>query len=118
MTAFLANENISLKTVEELRAHGHDVKWISETLPSVKDQLILMQATAENRIIITFDSDYGELIFKYNMPPPLGVVYLRLHSTDSSEAANLILKHLAVSPNIFDHRFSVLKVEGLRFKPL
>lgn len=58
MTAFLANENISRTSVTLLRESGHDVRWVSESLPSIKDELVLHLAAAEGRIIITFDSDY------------------------------------------------------------
>jgi predicted nuclease of predicted toxin-antitoxin system len=32
----------------------------------------------EQRLILTFDRDYGELIFKFNYKPEQGVLYLRL----------------------------------------
>jgi predicted nuclease of predicted toxin-antitoxin system len=34
-------------------------------------------AIQQNRTILTFDRDYGELIFKHNIKPPGGVIYLR-----------------------------------------
>ena len=119
MPGFLANENISRRTVEMLRAHGHDVRWVPEDLPSIKDELVLMQASAEQRIVITFDSDYGELIYHKNFSRPLGVIFLRLHSTDKAEAATIILKFLSVSEDIFNNKFSVITSEGnLRYKAL
>ncbi|MBK8553833.1 MAG: DUF5615 family PIN-like protein [Ignavibacteria bacterium] len=36
-------------------------------------------AENEKRIILTFDRDYGELIFKYNLKTDEGVIYLRLN---------------------------------------
>jgi predicted nuclease of predicted toxin-antitoxin system len=119
MTAFLANENISGSTVRVLRAEGHDVKWICEDSPSIKDEVVLMQAAAERRIVITYDSDYGELIFRRGASRPLGVIFLRLHSTDASEAAELILRFLAISDTIFENRFCVLSSDGtIRYKAL
>ena len=47
-------------------------------------------AIAENRIILTFDRDYGELIFKYNYRPEAGVVYLRLNEYDSDEPGKIV----------------------------
>ena len=118
MKLFLANENISRATVYELRRAGHDVVWIAEDSPTIKDDVILLRASAEQRIIITFDSDYGEPIFHKRLPSPLGVIYLRLNTTDETEPARLILRYLAVAPNAFDHRFCVLTSERMRFKSL
>ncbi|MCC6327641.1 MAG: DUF5615 family PIN-like protein [Acidobacteria bacterium] len=118
MIAFLANENISKASVRVLREHGHDVKWIVETSPSIRDEVVLMQASVERRIVITFDSDYGELIFRRKLIAPLGVIYLRINSTDETEPARLILKYLATAEDIFDNKFSVLTESGIRYKHL
>lgn len=118
MTAFLANENISGATVRILRDQNHDIVWISETSPSIKDELVLMQAAAERRIVITFDSDNGDLIFKRKLSAPLGVIYLRIRSTDETDPARLILKYLAIDERIFDYKFSVLTENGIRYKHL
>src|SRR5437764_14657015 len=118
MTAFLANENISRTSVELLRDHGHEVTWVPETSTSIKDEIVLILANIENRIIITFDSDYGELIFGKKMKPPTGVIYLRLHTDDAAEPARLILRYLSISNTIFNNRFSVLTEIGVRYKQL
>lgn len=118
MTAFLANENISRTTVDILRKEGHDVRWISESFPSIKDEVVLSLARLENRIIITFDSDYGELIYGRKMKAPLGVIYLRLNSNDPAEPARLILRYLSISTDIFNTKFSILTKNGVRYKEL
>jgi predicted nuclease of predicted toxin-antitoxin system len=118
MTAFLANENISRTTVEILRENGHDVTWVAESFPSIKDAIIISLARLENRIIITFDADYGELIYGKRLNPPLGIVYLRLNSADPAEPARLILQYLSLSHDIFDGRFSVITEKSIRYKPL
>ncbi|HLA95028.1 MAG TPA: DUF5615 family PIN-like protein [Pyrinomonadaceae bacterium] len=118
MTAFLANENISRTTVDILRESGHNIVWVADSFPSIKDETVLSLARLENRIIITFDSDYGELIYGKKMSPPLGVIYLRLNTSDPAEPAQLILKYLSVLANIFDGRFSVLTKNGVRYKLL
>ncbi len=37
---------------------------------------VLARAVDEQRIILTFDRDYGELIYRFRLPPPKGVIYL------------------------------------------
>ncbi len=44
-------------------------------------------ASVEERIIFTFDRDYGELTYKYNYKPQQGVIYLRLEKYSPEEPA-------------------------------
>lgn len=72
MSKFLANENISRASVELLRENGLDVSWVSDSIPSVNDEAVLDAARKENRIVITYDSDYGEMIYGRKLARPLG----------------------------------------------
>lgn len=72
----LANENFPLKSFKALQEKGYDIKHIGIELPSITDEEVMAIAIEEGRIIITFDSDYGELVYKYGYKPP-GVIYLR-----------------------------------------
>jgi predicted nuclease of predicted toxin-antitoxin system len=118
MRRFLANENISRTTVDLLRENGHDVKWVAESSPSIDDELVLLLACGEKRIIITFDSDYGDLIYRDKNSPPPGVIYLRVNSDDPALPARLILEHLAISADRFDRSFAVLSETKLRVRSL
>jgi predicted nuclease of predicted toxin-antitoxin system len=44
-------------------------------------------AEKEQRIIVTFDRDYGELIYRYNFKPSKGVIYLRIETSSPEEPA-------------------------------
>lgn len=78
MSKFLANENIPLATVFRLRKEGLDAASMSLDAPSVTDKEVIQIAANENRTTITFDRDYGELIYKYGYHPTAGVIYLRM----------------------------------------
>jgi len=58
---FLANEDFPLKSVHRLREVGHDVGAIIEDSPGAKDRDVLARAANKQRIVLTFDRDYGEL---------------------------------------------------------
>ena len=73
----LADENIPLASVRSLRELGHDVVSISELSPGISDEEVLRLAHAEDRVIITFDRDFGELVFRRRLPAPAGILYLR-----------------------------------------
>jgi len=57
---FLANENFPGPAVTALRAAGHDVVWIRTAAPGSTDRDVLAQAAREERILLTFDKDFGE----------------------------------------------------------
>lgn len=75
---WIADECISAKLVAALRADGHDVVYIAESLPSAKDRSVLDLAIAENRLLLTEDRDFGELIFAQSLTQAPGVVFMRI----------------------------------------
>jgi predicted nuclease of predicted toxin-antitoxin system len=74
----LANESLPRAAVDMLRLMGHDVLWIAEECPSVRDEYVLELAVRESRILLTQDKDFGELAFRRGLPATSGVVLLRL----------------------------------------
>ena len=74
---FMANENIPNASTRQLTENGINVFSITEQMPESTDRAILEKANKDNYIIITFDSDYGELIYKNKLPKPAGVVFFR-----------------------------------------
>jgi predicted nuclease of predicted toxin-antitoxin system len=93
----LANENFPKASVLKLRNLGYDIKSIGEDNPSISDKLVMEIAAAEQRIILTFDRDYGELIYKQKYKPDQGVIYLRLEKYNPEEPAQHVHELLSVS---------------------
>jgi predicted nuclease of predicted toxin-antitoxin system len=73
----LANENWPRPALRALRAAGLDVQSVAELMPGASDAEVLRHAAVENRWVLTFDRDYGELVFARAAPPPPAIVYLR-----------------------------------------
>ena len=88
---FLANENFPLLSIRLLREAGHRVVSIVREAPGSKDEDILKRAHAERLIILTFDRDYGELIYRHQALPPVGIVYFRFTPASPSEPAEILL---------------------------
>jgi len=60
---FLADMGISMRIVHWLRSKGHDVIHLREqNLHALTDREIFDKAIAEDRIILTFDLDFGEIV--------------------------------------------------------
>ena len=110
---FLANENFPSASVWVLRKAGYDVASVGETYASISDQEVMQIAITEKRIILTFDRDYGELIFKQGYKPVAGVIYLRLFDYTPEEPAqyliNIFNQHL-----IFEFFFTVIDESSIR----
>jgi predicted nuclease of predicted toxin-antitoxin system len=87
---FLANENFPLSSVRLLREAGHRVVSILQEAPGSKDEDILKRACTEGLVILTFDRDYGELIYRHQDLTPAGVVYFRFGPVTPSEPADIL----------------------------
>ena len=86
----LANENFRYASIYYLKEKGYDVLSIGIDNPSIMDSEIMDIALNEDRTILTFDRDYGELIFRYNYKPEKGVIYLRLDEYKPHEPGMIV----------------------------
>jgi predicted nuclease of predicted toxin-antitoxin system len=60
---FLADAGISPKTIDFLRRNGHEAVHVRELgLQRAADQLLVEKARAEDRVLLTFDLDFGEIL--------------------------------------------------------
>ena len=88
---FLADENFPYPSVRLLRAAGLDVHSIQESAASITDPEVMALAIRLNRVILTFDRDYGELVYRYNHRPPAGIVYFRWDHYQPEEPGRFLL---------------------------
>jgi len=63
----IANENFPLETTLLLRNVGYDVLAIVADFSGISDEEVMELAIETKRLILTFDRDYGDLIFRKNM---------------------------------------------------
>ncbi len=75
---FLADENFPGAAVTALGAAGHDVVWVGAVVAGASDPDVLAWAAREERILLTFDKDFGELAKASALPPGCGVILLRM----------------------------------------
>lgn len=118
MTRFLADENVPRESVRLLRQHGHDVVAVRKGAPGASDEAVSTRARAEHRVLLTFDRDYGELIYLRAVAPPPGLNYLRLAPLHPRELVNRVLS-LLNDPNLaLDAAFVIVDAERTRVRPL
>jgi predicted nuclease of predicted toxin-antitoxin system len=114
----LANENIPLASVKALRTAGHDVLSITELQPGITDAEVMAMAHAQKRCIVTFDRDYGELIFVNRLPTPPAVFYLRVAPSTPHAAAQAVPALLQELGNQTTDGFFVVDTQSYRRRPM
>ncbi len=81
---FVADMGISMRVVDWLRNAGHDVIHLREQgLQRIPNGDIFQKAHLEQRIVLTFDLDFGE-IFASSAGQIVSVILFRLHNTRSA----------------------------------
>jgi len=87
-------------------------------MPGIEDEKVLSLAAQEGRVLLTFDRDYGELIYLRGMPSPLGVVYLRFVPQTPSHPAEVVLELEQVPGLRIENRYTVVEPPRIRQRPL
>src|SRR5579884_4029482 len=78
---FLADMGVSQQVVEWLRTKGHDAVHLrDEGLQRLPDSEIFQKAAREQRIVLTFDLDFGEILAA-SAGQIVSVVLFRLRNT-------------------------------------
>jgi predicted nuclease of predicted toxin-antitoxin system len=113
----LANENIPGEVIAALQARGHDVRWMLIEGAGSTDEVVLSLARAEQRLLVTFDKDFGELAFRSKLPAESGVVLLRMSAHSAQRVAEVSVAVLESRADWAGH-FSVIEDDGLRMTPL
>lgn len=114
---FLANENVPLSVVKGLREDGHDTAWIREDAPGSPDDRVLDRAVREDRILLTFDKDFGELVFLRGAEGSRGVVLCRGPGASPEETASFVRAAIASRSDWAGH-FSVVERGRIRMRAL
>ena len=91
---FLADMGISLRTVEWLRQLGHDVVHLRDRgLQKLPDDEILDLASIEQRIILTIDLDFAQLLAISKQALP-SVILFRLGNENYAEINRRLIEVL------------------------
>ena len=112
-----ANENVPGDCVALLRSRGHDVLWVHESHPGLGDEAVLKKALSESRLLITFDKDFGELVFHRGAGASWGIVLFRIDMPSPGAVSERVLAVLE-SRSDWEHQFSVADDAMVRMRPL
>jgi predicted nuclease of predicted toxin-antitoxin system len=113
---FIVDESAGTAIVEFLRSNGHDVVSVAETMTQADDQTILIKAVSENRILVTNDKDFAELIFRSGEVHQ-GVLLLRLRDESSSNRVHVVKAVLEQYADRLVLAFTVATESSVRIRP-
>jgi predicted nuclease of predicted toxin-antitoxin system len=74
---FLANVNVEKPLIDFLIEKGFDIRWVTNIDKRMPDDRVCEMANSEQRIIITNDKDFGEIVF-YQKKIAYGILLMRV----------------------------------------
>jgi predicted nuclease of predicted toxin-antitoxin system len=94
-----------------------DIFSIAAECPGVTDEEVAALCADQQRILLTFDKDFGELVFRRGLAAGSGVVLFRI-TPDSSEEAAAVALALVESQHDLRGLFCVVTRDRIRVRPL
>jgi predicted nuclease of predicted toxin-antitoxin system len=113
----IANENFPGEAVEVLRSLGHDVFWVRTDAPGISDRAVLEKAQEEERLVLTFDKDFGELAFRFGLPATCGITLFRVRLSSPDYVARLSVE-IIQSRESWEGVFAVVEETRIRVTSL
>jgi predicted nuclease of predicted toxin-antitoxin system len=114
---FIADEGIDSTLVKMLRNEGFDVLYFAETDSGTDDEVILDLANRENRILITKDKDFGELVYRMKKLHA-GIILVRLETMNSIKRSTIVYDFILNHVEILQYHFVVIQIGAIRFRKL
>jgi predicted nuclease of predicted toxin-antitoxin system len=114
---FLVDENVSRRIAERLQHDGHTIVLGQQIAQGKPDQKVLALAQGLNAIILTEDSDFGDLIMRQHLPSA-GVILLRLSGMERLAQPDYVAQTIDAHSNTIPAHFTVITPSGVRMRPL
>jgi predicted nuclease of predicted toxin-antitoxin system len=112
------DENISPLHTRELRADGYDALAVVEVgLSGASDERILEFAIKEDRILLTLDADFANIL-RFPAENTPGLVRLRLHAPTEQAIRHTLRKALLLLKNVeLQGRLAIVEPNKIRIRP-
>lgn len=112
---FLADMGVSQTLIQTLRSSGYDAIHLREGgLQRLPDSQILAKAKQENRIVLTFDLDFADLLAasRQNLP---SVIIFRLQNAKPASVRPKLMKVLNECQEMLETG-AIITVENARYR--
>jgi predicted nuclease of predicted toxin-antitoxin system len=109
----IADENIDVKLIIQLRALGFDVYSIQENNSGISDKEVLQLANNKKALLITEDADFGKLVNQERLDHS-GILFIRLSTMPRNERIILASELIADNFESLKNKYHVLTPLGTR----
>jgi predicted nuclease of predicted toxin-antitoxin system len=113
---FLLDAHIATAIARALAAAGHDVVRAAVDHATWSDLELLALAVREERVIVTQDSDFSDLIYAWGNPPPPAIIYIRCEPDAQPAMASRVMETLA--SDRLNRHMAVIRPSSSRYRPL
>ena len=112
---FLIDVGVGTGIEKYLREEGYDTKAVRDIDPRMDDEKIILTAVSENRMVVTMDKDFGELVYHFSMTH-CGVLLLRLEDATGIEKLQVVRHIVGNYPSQIRNCFCVFQNGRLRVR--
>ena len=112
---FLIDVSLGCAVDDFMKNSVYDVICVRDINSNMEDIEILKLADRDNRIVVTMDKDFGELVYKHSIKHQ-GVLLLRLEDESAVEKITAITNILNKYPEQIQNSFCTYKNNLLRVK--
>jgi len=116
MPKFIVDECTGIAVVHFLRAQGYDVASVNEEMARADDVDILQRAVAEQRILVTNDKDFGDMVYRDRLEHA-GILLLRLADERTETKVRVVAAVLDQYADRLENHFVVATEQNIRIRP-
>lgn len=115
MARFMVDECTGRSVVRYLRENGFDAVGVTEVMPQATDSDILRRAFDEDRVVITNDKDFGDMVYR-DRRKHCGIILLRLSDDRASQKIRVLAAVLSEHIDKIGHHFVVVTETSIRIR--
>ena len=112
---FLVDVGVGEKVEDFLYKNGYDILSVRKLNPRMSDSEIINIAAKDNRIVITMDKDFGELIYDSGLIHK-GILLLRTENCSGDKKAKILSEILINYSSELEENFCVFSKDRLRIR--
>lgn len=112
---FLVDVGVGKGIERYLQEEGYDTKAVRDIDPRMEDEEIIRTAVMENRMVITMDKDFGELVYHSSMQHS-GILLLRLEDATGTEKSQVVKYIMGNYSDRIKNCFCVFQNDKFRIK--
>lgn len=114
---FLADESCDFAVVRALRDAAFDVVAVVEHSPGATDEQVIALSVKEQRVLLTEDKDFGQLVFAANRESA-GVIFVRFPASARATLGTRVVDTVRREQDRLVGAFAVLQPHRTRIRRL